>query len=53
MNTVADKDQVCEALCDLLENGEDVHRTVVAQTLGRMGYVEAVPDLIQGLLDED
>jgi HEAT repeat protein len=53
MNPVPEKDLLCQALCTLLADGEDVHRTVAAQTLGRMKYLEAVPELIEALLDED
>jgi len=46
-------DPVCETLTNLLKNGLDVHRTIAAQALGRMGYGLSVPNLIEALLDED
>jgi len=46
-------DPVCQALSQILENGLDIHRTLAATALGRIGYGEAVPVLIKALLDED
>jgi len=46
-------DPVCETLTNLLKNGLDIHRTIAAQALGRMGYSLSVPNLIDALLDED
>jgi len=53
MANADNKDPLCRSLCDLLGQGEDIHRTVAAQALGFLGYAEAVPDLIKALLDED
>lgn len=53
MAATTNKDQLCQTLCDLLDEGDDIHRTVAAQALGHMGYAEAVPNLIKALLDED
>lgn len=44
---------VCGVLCDILTNGVDVHRTLAAQALGKIGGTQAVDTLIKGLLDED
>ncbi|MBT7355795.1 MAG: HEAT repeat domain-containing protein [Rhodospirillaceae bacterium] len=48
-----DQDNVCNALCDTLLTGVDIHRTLAAQALGQIGGDQAVDALIKGLLDED
>lgn len=46
-------DEVCEALCQVLRYGVDLHRGQAAQALGRIGHRGAVETLIGALLDED
>jgi len=45
--------EVCDALCQILREGVDVHRTVAAQALGRIADPDTVETLIAALLDED
>jgi HEAT repeat protein len=47
------KGDVCSILCDVLLGGIDIHRTLAAQALGKIGGDEAVDALIKALLDED
>ena len=46
-------DRVCARLSEILRDGADVHRTVAAQALGTIGRLDAVPALLDALLDED
>ncbi|MCK5622193.1 MAG: HEAT repeat domain-containing protein, partial [Alphaproteobacteria bacterium] len=46
-------DRVCARLSEILREGADVHRTLAAQALGAIGRRDAVPALLDALLDED
>jgi HEAT repeat protein len=46
-------DRVCARLSEILRDGADVHRTLAAQALGAIGRRDAVPALLDALLDED
>jgi HEAT repeat protein len=46
-------DRVCARLSEILREGADVHRTLAAQALGAIGRSDAVPALLDALLDED
>ena len=44
---------VREALCDVLRDGVDMHRSLAARALGQIGDSGAVNSLVAALLDED
>ena len=45
--------EVCDALCDVLRAGNEVHRCLAVQALGRIGNPRAVDALTACLMDED
>ncbi|MFQ5763783.1 MAG: HEAT repeat domain-containing protein, partial [Rhodospirillales bacterium] len=45
--------EVCDALCDVLHAGNEVHRCLAVQALGRIGNPRAVDALTACLMDED
>ena len=48
-----DSSFIVSQLCRVLKDGIDIHRCQAARGLGRIAAVEAVPALIEALLDED
>ncbi|MBT4464216.1 MAG: HEAT repeat domain-containing protein, partial [Rhodospirillaceae bacterium] len=52
-SNATDDGNVCNILCEVLLGGIDIHRTVAAQALGKIGGEKAVDALIKALLDED
>jgi len=51
--TATPKSKAVSALCELLGNGDEADRCYASRALGELGDINAIPDLIKRLHDED